>query len=153
MQVPSYRNNTAHRTAAYSDMKYVSHDTHHFRCLDVFCLHSKFLVRMLLTDLGNGSLWHNFHAHSHSSDPYVMGVIFGMLLMSELEGIPSCWMLGPVSLKTQHQKWDTWKWLTLSSPEFRHFNQSTMLTGSKQDISWMGLCLLQMAEFLRAVMT
>lgn len=54
--------------------------------------------------------------------PYVTGLIFGMLLMSELGGIPSCWMLGPVSLKTQHQKWDTWKWLTQLSQESRHFN-------------------------------
>ena len=110
-----------------------------------------FWVKTLLTDLGNGSLWHHFHARSHSSDLYVMGVILGMLLMSELGGITSCWMLGPVSLKTQHQKWDTWKWLTQMSPEFRHFNLTTMLTGSKQDMSWIGLCLLHMAECLRAV--
>lgn len=36
--------------------------------------------------------------------PHIMGVIFGMLLMSVFEGIPSCWMLSPISLKTPHQK-------------------------------------------------
>lgn len=29
---------------------------------------------------------------------------------------------GLISLKTQHQKWDTWKWVTQRSPELRHFS-------------------------------
>lgn len=33
-----------------------------------------------------------------------MGVIVGMLLMSELEGIPSCWMLGPRFVKDSTSK-------------------------------------------------
>lgn len=53
-------------TSAYAEIKYVSHDTEHFRHLDVRCLHSEFLGK-LLTDLGTGPLWHHFHAHSHSS--------------------------------------------------------------------------------------
>lgn len=109
-------------TSAYSEKTYVIHDTQHFRCLDVCCLHSEFL--------GNSAPdwpWQwvrlvSFPCSLPFLQPYVMGVIFGMLLMSELEGIPSCWMLSPISLKIQHQKRNTWKWLTQLSPEFRHFN-------------------------------
>lgn len=103
------------------NIKYVSHDTQHFRCLDVHCLHSEFLSKNAPDWPWQQVTLASFPCSLLFLQPYVMGVIFGMLLMSELEGIPSCWMLSPVSLKTQHQKWDTWKWLTQLSPEFRHF--------------------------------
>lgn len=127
MQVPTYRNNKPHLPVLIQ-IKYVSHDTRHFRRLDVHCLLSEFLGKRLTLAAGHPGIISMLH--SPFLWPHVMVVIFGMLLMSELEGIPSCWMLGPISLKTQHQKWDTWKWLTQWSPEFRHFNQSTMLDRS-----------------------
>lgn len=102
---------------------YTSLMTHmYFPCLDVRCLHSEFLCK-------NAPHWPwqwptlaSFPCSLPFLQPDVTGLIFGMLFMSELGGIPSCWMLGPISLKTQHQKWDAWKWLTWFSQEFRHFN-------------------------------
>lgn len=109
-------------TTAASEVKYVSHDTQHFRCLDVLYLHSEFLSKIAPDWPWRWVTLASFPRSLPLLQPYVVGLIFGMLLMSELEGIPSCWMLGTISLKTEHQKWDTWKWLTQFSPEFRHFN-------------------------------
>lgn len=121
-------------------MKHVSYDTQYFRCLDVHCLHSDFLGK-------NAPEWPwqwvtlaLFPCSLPLHQYYIKGItIFGMLFMSELEGIPSCWILSPISLKTSHQKWDIRKWVTQLSPEFGHFSLSTTLTGKKQDMSYIGL--------------
>lgn len=85
--------------------------------------------------------------------PHVMGGIFGMLLMSVLEGIPSCWILSPVSFKTPHQKMRRMEMSHAavpqsSEPQLKH-HVDRFKTGYE---IWagLGLCLLQMAEYLRA---
>lgn len=106
-----------------------------------------FSAGMLGGDLANSEPWHHFfHDYSRSS----AALIFGMLLMFELRGIPSCWMLRTVSLKTPHQKWEHGN----DSPSFPEGSDAPAKAPcwQVQNRIWAAqVCLLQMADYLGAV--
>ena len=105
--------------------KHVSHDTQHFRCLEVAVFTLWFTVvgyrdtsRVTLT---NRSIWHHFHNCSHTKgDPERwVCVISCWTLMSwawRNPFLPDTWPLA--SLNASHQKLGARKWLAAMSPEF-----------------------------------